>query len=151
MWSSSRSVRQFFKSHPSGSSVGILCGTTLNGYISSTIGWEWAFYVPGILSCVWSLVWFFLCYDSFETHPFISVAEKLYLRANVPQTRKGNLPFPPLLKIFTSLPFFAAVMGMFGFLWGIFTVQTGSPQYLSKIQHFSLASVSLSRQISIHC
>ena len=127
-----------------GISVGILFGTTVNGFVIDYLGWQWAFYIPGIISCLWAAAWLFLHHDSYESHPLISEEEKKYLRANVPKSDVAKLPFPPLLKIFTSMPFYAAVAGNLADCWGFFTVQTGSPLYLYNIQHFSLASVSLS-------
>lgn len=44
----------------------------VNGMLASTYGWEWAFYVPGMLGFSWCLIWTFLCFDSPESHPRIS-------------------------------------------------------------------------------
>ena len=53
-----------------------------------------------------------------------------------------NLPFPPLAKMLTSLPFLSTCVASFGHFWGMYTIQIGTPSYLNHIQHFSLSSVS---------
>ena len=62
------------------------------------------------------------------------------------QNTTGNevsqkVPFPPLKKIFTSLPFIGLVLTHIGGNWGYFIISTEIPSYLNNIQHVSLKIV----------
>jgi hypothetical protein len=64
--------------------VSLLCGSTFLG------GWPSAFYVFGILSCLWFIGWVFYAYNSPSEHPRIRYAEKLYLLRCIPKPKKVN-------------------------------------------------------------
>ena len=53
-----------------------------------------------------------------------------------------QVPFPPIKKIFTSLPFYGLLMTHIGYNWGYFIIATEIPSYLNNIQHVSLKIVS---------
>ena len=67
--------------------------------------------------------------------------EKDYLKANLSAPKSAVAGNPPYRKIMTSLPFIATTVAGFGHQWGLITIQTGTPTYLSNIQHFSLSQV----------
>ena len=68
--------------------------------------------------------------------------EKEYILATIPKTAKrGDLPLPPMISIFTNLPFMAIFVSHAVHNWGYFTLMTGIPLYLNNILHFSLTSV----------
>ena len=70
--------------------------------------------------------------------------EKEYILASNPKSlKKEDLPFPPLVSIFTNRPFLGITISHAIHNWGFFTLMTGIPQYLNSILHFSLAKVSM--------
>ena len=74
-------------------------------------------------------------------------AEKNYIESAIPSSNEGaKLPFPPLLKIVTSVPFIALIVVHMGQNWGFYTLLTETPTYLSNIQHFSLKTVRISKK-----
>ena len=58
-----------------------------------------------------------------------------------------KLPFPPLLKMITSVPFLALIITHFGQNWGNYTLLTEIPTYLANIQHFSLKTVRTKQKL----
>jgi MFS family permease len=47
----------------------------LSGALAEGLGWEWVFYFFGILGTTWCLAWIFICHDSPEKHPGISMVD----------------------------------------------------------------------------
>lgn len=128
-----------------GSQGGTVISLPLSGLLADNVSWESVFYVFGTLGCVWFVAWCFLVYDSPDTHPRISEVERAYIVSHIPTSNKGSkLPFPPLLKIATSVPFLALLCAHIGQNWGYYTLLTETPTYLNNIQHFSLTAVNKS-------
>ncbi|CAF0889221.1 unnamed protein product [Adineta steineri] len=72
-------------------------------------GWPSAFYVFGVISCLWFVGWCFFGFNSPDQHPRISKNELLYIQKNTAATRKRIKT--PWVKIFTCPPVYAiAVM-----------------------------------------
>lgn len=49
------------------------------GFLIAHLGWESVFYVTGAISTVWSVLWFFLVYDSPAEHPRIADEERRFI------------------------------------------------------------------------
>ena len=47
--------------------------------MANKLGWESVFYVFGVLGLVWFLFWWWLVYDTPQSHPTISRQEKEYI------------------------------------------------------------------------
>ena len=52
-------------------------------------GWESVFYLFGIVAIVWCILWSLLVYDTPESHPFISKAERNYITSAI-QSQQVN-------------------------------------------------------------
>ena len=126
----------------SGAQAGTVIAMPLSGVLADDVGWESVFYVFGGFGVVWFIFWAFLTFDTPSSHPRISNEEKDYIESRIPSMNEGsNLPFPPLLKIATSVPFLALTMAHLGQNWGFYTLLTETPTYLQNIQHLSLKAV----------
>nr|CAD7264651.1 unnamed protein product [Timema shepardi] len=66
----------------SASNIGSLISMGISGKMASTFGWESLFYVYGVLTALWCVLWMFLVHESPETHPWISDEEKEYIVSN---------------------------------------------------------------------
>ena len=66
-----------------GSAIGAVFSSVVNGLLCSYAGWEWAFYVPGIMGMTWCVLYFFLVHTDIESHPRMSQVspEAKYLMA----------------------------------------------------------------------
>ncbi|KAJ8894167.1 hypothetical protein PR048_006777 [Dryococelus australis] len=60
---------------PAGNSVGAATAFPLCGMLIAKLGWEYAFYVPGMLGITWCFLWWVLAFDSPAEHPRISRKE----------------------------------------------------------------------------
>jgi sugar phosphate permease len=49
------------------------------GFLIASVGWESVFYVTGVVGLVWSVIWFFVVFDSPAQHPRISQEERRYI------------------------------------------------------------------------
>lgn len=80
-------ISQWSPPEEKGKFVGALLGGTLGtvitwpalGAIIEAWGWEWAFFVPGAITVIWSIVWMMLVSDTPESHKSISENEKIYI------------------------------------------------------------------------
>ena len=98
----------------SGMHVGTVTALILSGIFAEAWGWESIFYVFGTSACVWYFFWLFLVYDSPDTHPRISKAERLFITSSIgrPKITEDNpQPAVPWKKVFTSLPVLAICVG----------------------------------------
>ena len=127
----------------SGSNFGTIIAMPLSGYLASVEwmgGWPLAFYVFGALGVVWSVVWWFVVFDSPASHPRISLQEKEYIAASLgPENiqSKDDSDFP-WIEIFTCVPFWAIMVTQCGMSWAFYTQLTEMPTYMDHILHFGL-------------
>ncbi|CAK1555781.1 unnamed protein product [Leptosia nina] len=126
-----------------GGAIGTVVTWSLTGPLIETFGWDYAFYVPGIISGLWCIIWWFLVYDSPVLHPRICEKEKAYILEAIGDKvhSAGETKIvPPFKKIFTSLPFLAMIVLHYGNNWGMYFVMTAAPKYVSSALGFNLTS-----------
>lgn len=112
--------------------AGVLC----NSYIMG--GWPSAFYIFGILGCVWFVFWMLLVSDTPLDHPCISAKELKYITDNQKTETFEKLPTIPWLSILKSKPFWALVITQAGQDYCFYTAINDLPTYLSTILHFEI-------------
>ncbi len=56
----------------SGAQVGTFISLPVSGYLAGTLGWRSTFYLFGALGIAWAIFYYFLCFNSPESHPRIS-------------------------------------------------------------------------------
>lgn len=143
-----------------GANVGAILAMPLTAALCDSIGWEAAFYVFGMVGCVYFVLYSYRVRSTPEQDPWISDAEWDYISrgrtakplpplqakaaeaadADVLESKEGSTPWLPLL---TSVPLWALTASRFACLWGQFTVLTGLPTYLSAVLHMPLAKSGL--------
>lgn len=62
-----------------GNTLGTVVTWPLLGVIIESIGWIWAFVVPGAVGVVWAIIWICTVADSPSEHKWISEEEKNYI------------------------------------------------------------------------
>lgn len=62
-----------------GNTLGTVVTYPLAGAIVESIGWLWAFIIPGAVSLVWCVLWFFTVSNTPAEHRFISEQERDYI------------------------------------------------------------------------
>lgn len=66
-----------------GGAIGTVATWSLAGYLVESVGWDYAFYVPAILTGCFTVIWFVTTFDDPATHPRISSKEKEYIESSL--------------------------------------------------------------------
>ena len=126
-----------------GRSTGLIVGMFLSGVLCDygfAGGWPSAFYVCGVIGCVWSAAWFLLCYNSPCTHPRISTAERKYWEATIGTIDIATHAPTPCRKIFTSVPVWALAVAYFANNWGMSVMANCLPIYMHDVLGMDMTS-----------
>ncbi|MEO0574800.1 MAG: MFS transporter [Pseudomonadota bacterium] len=121
-----------------GAGLGAIITPPLTVWTIKTIGWQWAFIIPGALGLVWAVLWQRWYYPP-ETHPTVSAEERALILADrtpgVVKTRwstlLGDQAFWGLMA--------ARVMSDFPFYFLLFWL----PQYLIDARGFDLTALAV--------
>lgn len=68
-----------FMSSIYGMDIGTVATWSLCGLLIERFGWKAAFYGPGIAATLFTIIWFFLVFDSPAKHPRILPKEREYI------------------------------------------------------------------------
>ena len=126
-----------------GINAGVIIGMFLSGVLCDygfAGGWPSAFYVCGVIGCVWSAAWFLLCYNSPCTHPRISTAERKYWEATIGTIDIATHTPTQWQKIFTSVPVWALVVVCFANNWGATVMTICLPLYMHDVLGMDMTS-----------
>ena len=126
-----------------GSDVGIIIGLSVTGVLCDYVSWQSAFYFFGLIGCLYSISWFFLCYDSPPMHPRISTAELEYWEQMIGIEDLTVRPPTPWQKILTSVPVWALAVASFADSWGYFTLVTCLPLYMHDVLGLNMSKNGL--------
>ncbi|XP_066259673.1 sialin [Euwallacea similis] len=138
--------RSKFTAHMMASSLGAALTMPVCGYLISTVGWASVFYVTGVIGVVWSVLWFYLIYDSPAQHPRISAEERKEIETKIAEGEGGKAVKPsyvPWKQIFLSAPVWAIVITHACSVFGYFTVINQLPTYMKDILHFDIKANGL--------
>ncbi|KAF8787744.1 putative inorganic phosphate cotransporter like protein [Argiope bruennichi] len=124
----------------SGYSIGSAVASAVTGYICDVpeLGWEGSFYIMGGIGVFHAALVIVLLYETPQSHPKISSAELLYLSADEEKNASNNVPKTPWLKILSSIPFYALLIGLLGQYWCFSYFWTVHSTFLGTIQHFPI-------------
>ncbi|CAG7830134.1 unnamed protein product [Allacma fusca] len=123
----------------SGSQAGTIIAFPLAGILISSWGWESVFYVMGLGSFVWTILWLLLAFDDPLEHPRISLQELELLKSNqVSATKRNKHERIPFRAILTSGPFWAIVVCSICSGWGFWTFLQQLPTYMKNVLGFDI-------------
>lgn len=120
--------------------AGLLCKYGFAG------GWPSIFYILGVVSAIWCLLWMVFVSDSPAQHKRISHAEKMYILHSQKDTftqssdRKLNVPW---CKIVTSCPVLAILVANITTDWSGYTLLTSIPTYMNEVLKLDISSNGL--------
>ena len=122
----------------SGVFIGTVLGLSLSGIITHSFGWEWVFYIFGLLGIIWSFFWLRFITDSPADHPKITTKEKDYImESHTDDYGNENIDIP-WWSILTSVPFWAYVIAKTSEFWGFYFLLTELPTYLKVVLKLSV-------------
>ena len=143
----SKAVAQWFPANERSTAVAIfMLGAGLGAIITppltvwtlQTLGWQWAFIIPGSLGLVWVFLWQ-RWYHLPETHPTIEPAEKaLILEQRSNQQSQGSWTALLSYREFWGI-LIARVVSDFPFYFFLFWL----PQYLIDVRGFDLRAIAM--------
>lgn len=68
-------------------SIGLFFGAAfsyfLNGFVEHLLGWRYIFYTSGVITLIWSVLWYLIVYDSPKEHPHISDSELSLIQSSL--------------------------------------------------------------------
>ena len=131
-----------------GGLVGTFVGLYGYGITCERIGWEYTFYVPGVLLLTLSLIWAYFGHITPQNDPNISVDELDHICANLqePSNFHGDDTTnhrPPYWAICKSKPVYGLLAGAVADNFFYTTISTYTPLYLSTEFHLDLEQVCL--------
>lgn len=136
--------RSKFMSNMMASSLGAAITMPVCGFLIATVGWESVFYVTGVVGLVWSVVWFFVVFDSPAQHPRISQEERQCIESAIGEaTSHGKAHRVPWISILTAPCVWAIIITHGSSVFGYFTVVNQLPTYMKHILHFNIKANGL--------
>ena len=116
--------------------------------IMSTLGWQWVFYICGVVGLVWAAWWYFSYRDLPEDHPMVNQIELQRIRGldqagniNQPTTEaKASVPWATLLR---SPNMWAIMCAYFTYVYCLWIFLSWLPSYLVEFRHFTLIKVGI--------
>jgi len=125
----------------SGVSLGSIIAFPLATLIMTTLGWQWVFYIFGLLGLAWCAFWVLLAVNTPEEHKTIHPKELETILADRPKI--SPVKKVPWKKILSKAPVWALIINHFCASWGFFMFLTWLPTYLIKAQGFSIKEMGL--------
>ncbi|XP_076163036.1 putative inorganic phosphate cotransporter isoform X2 [Ptiloglossa arizonensis] len=135
--------RSKFVSSYLGSSVGAAITYPLCAAVSSTFGWDAAFYVTSLLGAIWYCSWLFCVHDSPQQHPRISDEEKTYILDNLRGSVNEEETKIPWKSIWLSGPVWITIAAHWGGGWGFLTLMTQTPSYFNFVHGWNINATGL--------
>lgn len=122
----------------SGSYFGTVMALPLSGVLAQHMGWEWIFYVFGVIGLTWCFAWWWVVHDSPEEDRKITEQELEYLRTAIGVTQEESIMSPPWKSMMTSPAVWAIIVAHFAENWGFYTLLTGLPMFMKDILGYKL-------------
>ncbi|XP_045189876.2 uncharacterized transporter slc-17.2-like isoform X2 [Mercenaria mercenaria] len=120
--------------------AGLLCKYGFAG------GWPSIFYILGILSFVWLVLWMIFVSDSPAQHRRITKAERHYIQHALKDSVKsdGDKKLDvPWLRMAVSMPVIAILVANITTDWGTYTLLTSIPTYMNEVLKLDISANGL--------
>ena len=114
----------------SGISIGTIIGYIGTQMIIISLGWEWAFYIFGIIGLVWFIFWNRNISSYPAEHKKISSKELQYISENAPSSEPAKKI--PLKDLLLNKPFLAIVAATFSNNWSLFVFLSFLPKFIDN-------------------
>lgn len=122
-----------------GAYLGSIIASSSTGWFtaSKSFGWEYAFYMPGSVCLIWSILWLFLGSSEPKHHRFISYEEVDYIESHIEAKRSDLDPSRSISwpKVLRSQHVWILVVATVTSGWSFCIVLLLLPTYLNNILH----------------
>ncbi|XP_031631771.1 putative inorganic phosphate cotransporter isoform X3 [Contarinia nasturtii] len=134
----------------SGSQFGTVVMLSTSGILASSfMGWPSIFYISGLLSGLWAILWLFFGSNSPADYKYISAEERDFIQSSLghtesdPEHDEKKHRKTPWGDIFTSLPFYSLAIVHAAHNWGFWTLLTEMPSYMKGVLKFDIKKNAL--------
>lgn len=130
----------------SGAALGSIVAPPLIATVWVAIGWEWTFFLLGILGLIWIIPWMIFNKAKPESHPWISAEERKYILSGLKKEEKeeGESKALSMGKILSIKESWAVLASRF-FIEPIWWLFVGwMPIYLADVYGFNVKEIGLS-------
>ena len=140
-WFPSNETAKAVAINASGIPIGTVFALLLTPIIVEQLGWEWAFYLFGLLGVAWYIAWTLTVTTNPEDHPKISTEELLYIRANAPA--QGKINTPPIGAFLRNKAVWAIIVAHFCTNWTSYVFLSWLPKYVNDGLGVPFAAIGL--------
>lgn len=133
----------------SGSQFGTVVMLSTSGVLASSfMGWPSIFYISGLASGLWAILWLFFGSNSPADYKYISAEERDFIQSslghNEPDSENDEKKSrkTPWGEIFTSMPFYSLAIVHAAHNWGFWTLLTEMPTYMKGVLKFDIKKVN---------
>ena len=132
----------------SASRAGAAIAPPLVVIIMTALGWQWVFYICGLVGLLWAVWWYFSYRDLPENHPLVTKAELGHIRGVdaqgvIQQANIAASPKVPWRNLLTSPNMWAIMCAYFTYVYCLWIFLSWLPSYLVEFRHFTLLKVGL--------
>ena len=113
----------------SGIPIGTVFALIVTPIIVAELGWEWAFYLFGLVGVFWYAAWHYLVTNLPQDHPTISSSELAHIESNAPAEGIGESP--PIMFFLRSRAVWAIIVAHFCNNWTLYVILSWLPKYVN--------------------
>jgi len=120
----------------SGQYFGTFLALVASPQIAIYFGWEYIFYIFGVIGLIWLVAFYFKATSSPQNHSTISQEEKKFIADALKTTdSEENIPFSqiPWRKFATKMPFYAIIVAHFCHNYGWYIMISWMPKYFESL------------------
>jgi ACS family sodium-dependent inorganic phosphate cotransporter len=118
--------------------LGTLTAIIITPWLAVTYGWEYVFYVFGVVGVVWYFFWHKLVTDTPAQDSRMSQSERTLFQQEEKHSESESIPWK---KILSQKPVWAIIIMHFCSNWGLYVLLSWLPSYFSSQLGISLRSV----------
>ena len=126
----------------SGIPIGTVFALVVTPIIVVYLGWEWAFYLFGLVGVVWYVVWQRLVTTMPAEHTAISKEELSYIEANAPAAGKAE-DAPSIMTFLKNRALWAIILAHFCNNWTLYVILSWLPKYVNEGLGVAFAAVGV--------
>ncbi|MFT6432254.1 MAG: ACS family sodium-dependent inorganic phosphate cotransporter [Candidatus Azotimanducaceae bacterium] len=126
----------------SGIPIGTVFALIVTPVIVVHLGWQWAFYLFGMVGVLWYLAWRKLVSSTPQEHPTISAQELAYLEENASASGAVEETLP-LMGFLRNKAVWAVIVAHFCSNWTLYVILSWLPKYVNEGLGVSFAAIGL--------
>ena len=114
----------------SGTPLGTVFALVMTPIIVEHFGWQWAFYLFGVVGAVWFAAWRVAVTATPAEHPTVSAGELALIQAETPTTAVSDSI--PLRELLSHAPVWAIITAHFCNNWSLYVLLSWLPTFVNK-------------------